>query len=325
MNTDKFEEKLRQDYDIQGRSPEVKICCPACSESRYRFGINTVKIVGHCFNCGFSAGGWRLLEFLGYEDEAEEFSKVSLTEEDLELQIKKALFSEERVLELPPELEVSGIRMTDYIKWKNPAYKDIYDLTYRYLQSRNFVPEEIAKTYDLILPRPDSWLRERIVIPVYEDKKLVYFQARSLTNALPKYLNPRKECSENGKSNFVFNLDKIASKNFRNIVICEGIFSAMSVGLNGVAIFGKDMSDVQAAKIMSLKIDHATIMLDPGAELESVRAAMKLYPRISVSVARLRGGDPNEVPETEVKRALEESVYIDDYTDLDSQIMDSLN
>ena len=51
MDAKSLEDQIRNDYEVLGRYPELRICCPQCDETRFRFGINVQKKVGHCLNC----------------------------------------------------------------------------------------------------------------------------------------------------------------------------------------------------------------------------------------------------------------------------------
>lgn len=282
---------LRRFPDAKGKYPEYKVCCPECHENRYRLGINLNKNVAHCFNCGIRLGVKALSKLLNYNSKAEfepttisslESSVESLTEQKYnDIQLQNILI---------PGIPITEVSETKYWTALKSEVKDILD----YLESRKFCLS-IINDYKLMVAIPNSRLSGRLILPVVENGRLVYFQARALYGQTPKYLNPSKLQAPIGKSNFVFNLEQAAQ--FKNIIICEGIFSAIATGKNAVAIFGKELSLVQSYKIMASGATSATILFDAGVDesFKAVKAAKMLSTRLKIRVAKLPYGDPNEV------------------------------
>lgn len=284
----------------RGQHPEYKVNCnqPGCGDKRSRLGINVVKEIAHCFNCGFSVGGEALRKFLGYEGETyspNDFETLdgllSGTEEETEEQTPSA-----SALEAMPMIEIPESEYYDLFA-KDFARACVY------LEDRGFDPLSLARQYGLMLPLPDDdRLAGRLIIPTFENGSTVYYQGRSLYGRNPKYINPSTvECPE-GKSHFVFNLD--AYDALKPMIVCEGVFSAMAAGPDAVAVFGKEISDVQARKILSKGPDQIIILFDPGTEHEAAHAVGKLGGKVEVFVARLENGDPNEVSREELQQVL---------------------
>lgn len=65
----------------------------------------------------------------------------------------------------------------------------------------------------------------RVILPIFYEKKFVYFIARDITNkSSKKYLNPKaEEVKKNGTGSIVFNLDFV--KEGDTVIICEGPFN----------------------------------------------------------------------------------------------------
>ena len=78
--------------------------------------------------------------------------------------------------------------------------------------------------------------KNRIIIPVIKNDHIIYFQARTLTDQLPKYKNPstEKECIILNEENF--DADKY-------IIVAEGILDAYSVGDQGTTMFGASLNE----------------------------------------------------------------------------------
>lgn len=286
--------------DWQGEFPELRVCCPVpeCGDSRHRLGINVVKRVGHCFNCGLVLNHDKLLEIVGADNIYEPTDCESLEEEIAGLEQPEKLNPEfEEEIEAPG-VEIASLRESGYWETLHPEFIRAME----YLESRNLNPLEVSEAYRFQLPLPGSYLKNRLILPVYQGQKLVYWQARSLTDGKPKYINPPRSNRPAGKSQFVFNLDIAA--NYEEVLICEGIFSAISCGPAAVAIFGKDLSDAQAYNIIKKRIRKVMIVLDPGENDSALKIARKLQGRAEIRIAHLRTGDPNELDRQELQDRL---------------------
>jgi hypothetical protein len=86
----------------------------------------------------------------------------------------------------------------------------------------------------------------RIVVPFQHQTKTVGYTARSFVDWLkPKYL-------ADTQPGYVFNLDR-QQKNWRFVIVCEGVFDAMSI--DGCAVMHNEISETQADQIDNLSRD----------------------------------------------------------------------
>lgn len=88
------------------------------------------------------------------------------------------------------------------------------------------------------VPGIDKW-RGRLIIPVYKNKKLVFYQGRSLYPAQKKYESPAT-----AKDRVLFGFDKLFEHTDAPLYVVEGIFDAMAI--DGVALMGNELTDAQA-------------------------------------------------------------------------------
>lgn len=292
MRPEQLADAIRANFpNVKGEFPELKICCPLCGDTRFRLGINVVRKTGHCFNCAARLNATALCDALGLSSsvwyEPTDFDSLGAVLEGFNKNDRQ----EEIILR---EDSVGPLDAITFAEASGSKWIYLWRLATEYLINRGYDAEKIARKYNLLLPSPASREKHRLILPVYEDGELVYYQARALTDGqYPKYLNPPKTPNSKGKSHYVFNLDE--AKKYREVIICEGIFSAISTGPNAVAIFGKELSDVQANKILRAGFKSAIIMLDAGEEEAAEKAASKLYSRIQTFIAHLPYGDPDEV------------------------------
>jgi hypothetical protein len=91
-------------------------------------------------------------------------------------------------------------------------------------------------------PDSERWVG-RLIIPVYKDKRLVFYQGRDLSGVrIRKYLSPNVE-----KTNVLAGYENIFQRTDEPLYITEGWFD--SYHLNGVAVFGNIITPEQIAWI----------------------------------------------------------------------------
>lgn len=140
-----------------------------------------------------------------------------------------------------------------------------------------------------------------IILPFKKENKLYYYNGRDFIGNVLRYKNPGKEELGVGKADLMFNEDCM---NFKpEVFIMEGVFDAMSLEDNAVAIQGKFLSTVQKTKILQSRCNSFVVCLDDKFYKDSLRLAAQLIEHKTVYALRLEGGDPNELG-AEVIKAL---------------------
>jgi hypothetical protein len=84
--------------------------------------------------------------------------------------------------------------------------------------------------------------RDRIIIPFYQDGKVVGYTGRKVKPGNPKYLT-------DSQSGYVFNLDR-QGWNRQYVIVVEGQFDAIAI--DGVAIMTNEPNDAQIARLTAL-------------------------------------------------------------------------
>jgi len=271
--------------NAKGRGNERIVLCPFCGETKGHLYINVAKGAIHCFRCGYSAYAPIFIEdlkFLGYSVD------FPVTE-----------------LSLPKEEKAPGeLRLPlDYRRLDEKNCKSWFaDRVRSYLYGRGITDELITRHcigYSL-----QGKYAARCIIPFYERGKLVYFVARSIVNAKVKILNPPAKFAK--KSEVLFNID--FARQHKRVVICEGVFDAMSVGENAVCLLGKTISYVQLMKLLSIPAEEFVVMLDADAYKDAIEVAKRIneFDR-KVRIAVLESGDPNENSKKDIQKAITEA------------------
>lgn len=134
-----------------------------------------------------------------------------------------------------------------------------------YLKNRHITEDDILK-YNIGYCEEGTY-SDRIIIPIYNDLgKIVYFVARAISEEVrPKYKYP-----ETSK-------DFIPNEMYLNmtepLVICEGIFDAISIKRNAVPLLGKVIQPELMKKLIASDCKKVYLALDPDAVKEFVKYA----------------------------------------------------
>jgi len=191
-------------------------------------------------------------------------------------------------------------------------------LAFSYLKDRGLSSEEI-KAYDIRYSNEGRFYG-RVLLPIYEDGKLVHFTGRSFIKSVkPKYLFPYKGETLLTTSGAIFGYDEAVNSPLSRMVIVEGIFDAMAINrmnwkgrIRGLAILSSHISAGQLHKLLLLpKKDLYIICLDPDVHEKTIALAKTLseeYERKNVKVVLLPEGDPASIPENKFIKFLDGAV-----------------
>ena len=141
---------------------------------------------------------------------------------------------------------------------------------------------------------PAAGYKDRVIIPFYQDGKIVGYTGRKITTGKPKYLT-------DSQSGYVFNLDRQVRER-EYVIALEGQFDAIAI--DGVAIMTNEPNDAQVLRINALArevicvpdrdkagakmLTHAiknnwSVSLPPwGDDVKDVADAVKKYGRLYV-------------------------------------------
>lgn len=223
--------------------------CPICNDYKERAGFlfEGDNVVWHDFNCGaafnydhstghLSKSASRVLKAYGLNDDqlaqvtAHKFFVKPEESKDITLDtLKKKVNLSTPEIDFPPSTFFLG----------DDRAKTIQQPLIDYLNSRSIDYNRLKCGFSL----NEKWLN-RIIIPVYRNGKLIYWQARSiLPNDKIRYKSPstNKEAVIWGYDNLFKNFDY-------PLFITEGIFDAYE--FDGVALLGSSLNE---AKIEVLK------------------------------------------------------------------------
>jgi len=246
-------------YSERKERGELLINSPIVSDSKKKAGINYKKNCGwNCFKSGEGGNFWKFIKIIkGFENERVAklyFIKNYYSNQDL-IDFFSNNTSEESLTEKNEIFLPSDAR-----KMCNKDFR-----YYSYLLSRHFTDEIIESSSIFI-----SELEKRIIFPIYEGERLVFFARRSVEENNPlRWLNSKSE-----NVNPVWNIDNVGSE----IFLFEGIFDAIRLWPKGVAIFGNTLREGQMEKILAKDPYKIVVVLD-GDEVgrnAQIKTAKKL-------------------------------------------------
>lgn len=283
------------DARVASNGKERIINCLWHNDTGRHLYINVEKGVYVCFSCGAKGGFLRLVRMVtkGVDVQRELAKYTAVTSEEVEKKATERFSMPKEFFKLPQ------YRSQDKSEFSKKARA--------YLNSRKISDSQIS--FYKIGHCIGGQFGQRVIVPVLDEfEDMVSFIARDYTGLQkPKVLTPSKlSQSSHGIKDHVYNLH--VAKETRDIIITEGVFSAISSGPRAIAIFGKVASEKQLNAIVATKPLKVTILLDPDAKREAQTLAAQLSNRVpKVLVANLTNGDPNDVHPFEVQEALDNS------------------
>lgn len=217
--------------------------CASCHDYKPRGGFKFEgdTIYYACFNCGLKpiyiensgeiSGKFRqVLRDFGIESsEIDEIVNVSFfkkpDEEPDVITLESIL--KPKVVHIDAKLPKGSIRLGS-----TQENKTIQENIQNYLKDRCIDPNGYPFYYSL-----EPKLINRVIIPFYRNRKLIYWQARSIVDENPRYRN-----CEVPKTSILFNADQLTSWDSSiPLFVVEGVFDALP--LNGVATLGSALND----------------------------------------------------------------------------------
>lgn len=208
------------------------------------------------------------------------------------------------IVELPKEYQPLYLASTESVV-ANMVRKYLYD---RGLTDNDFIKYSIGYA-------TTGEFGGRVIIPSYsESNQLNFFVARTYDGNYFKYKNP-----ETSKDIIFF--ENLINWN-QPIILCEGVFDAMSIRRNAVPILGKSISTSLYKKIITSKVKDIYVALDTDARDRALEIGEKfLNQGKRVFLVDLPDKDPSEMG----FRAFTEHIQTAEELDLPGIMMHKLN
>ena len=276
--------------------------CPFCNHYKPKLQVNLASQFWHCWVC--DSKGRRLYQL---------FKKLNATPlqlRELSDLVGEFLYTDEKsdkeeVISLPKEYKPL---------WNDESTNIIKKHALSYLNKRNIFFGDIIKYQ---IGYCDSGIySNRIIIPSYDNEmKLNYFIARDFYSSYQKYKNPPVS-----KNVIVF--DSLINWD-EPIVLCEGVFDAISIKRNAIPLLGKNIPKLLFERITNKSINKVYLALDSDAmsEILKITDIFSKY-NIDVYIIKLKEDtDPSDVGFEEMLKYVKNS----ESSSFTEQIMMKLN
>lgn len=268
---DRIEQLIRTYVHLPGQPSGTgwyPILCKVCNDHgrkgpRGGFKFEDDGVAYHCFNCGLKASYYSHYEnvpnnikdvFLSFGIPEEEINKLGLAAlGERDQHGRKTGSRKETGLMINPK----ELTLPDHFYPLNEAKSDDNwaEIANYYLEDRKidshdytfFLSTGTPKLYDgpqsqkvAFVRAAQKWIK-RVIVPIYKDNKLVYYQGRDLTGkAVKKYESPSAP-----KDRVIYGFDRLFSEESRPLYVVEGFFDAFHI--KGVALLGNELTDPQIA------------------------------------------------------------------------------
>lgn len=263
----------------------MKTKCPYCGRED-KYGINISHNRTHCFRCGKSPMPLSLLMYLEgfttynevrtfFQHNFKDIETLAFDEEDYKIAKQKAI-------NLPEGFTRFGTGDDSYIG----------KAMVKYIQRRGYTVDSVKRCgWGYCTSGP---LLGHLILPFFQEGKLIYYHARLVIGTGPKYNNPNTSLTGVGKGFILYNADALVL--YDKVFVCEGVFNATTLSEQAIAAGGKILSKYQINQILKSPVEKVVIVLDPDAITWAIDLALQLIPFKKVKVVMLPiGKDVNDL------------------------------
>lgn len=286
-------------WRVSERKGEIYICCPFCTDRRFRFGLNTQLGHGHCFNCDRKFRGTAIIAL-------QQHLRLGRWLQPTPVNMLKRPESE--VVRLPEGFEKLGGGGNDH--WTRRAY--------RYLRRRGVSRSQMVR-FKIGFTETGRY-SYRVVFPIYYRGRLEGFVTRAiLPDVDPKYKN-----SVGDKA--IWGLPRKRSERSETAVLLEGVLDAAacdrvsrtsgSRNFDALGILGHTLTGRQ----LDMLRGYRKFILWPDPDKAGVKgftdmrhALRDLEARVFIVVPNFRDRrDPDEMPPKVRRRKIRQAVPLTD-------------
>lgn len=240
--------ELKQiEYKSSGKNVarnQYNICCQNCGEQNFHLGISSQKELFGCWKCSFSGNIKSLIkkiEKCGWL-QAEKIYK--------QFQLDADIIYEEKEIK-PINKLILPVNFTDVFP---QIYKD-------YLSKRRFNFLQVKKKYDILCSGNYGDFKYRIIIPIFENGKIVNYIGRSIIEGADlryKFCPDSKAVVK--RKDLIYNLDNVYGN---TAIIVEGAFGVWRMGDNTISFLSSNFTQSQILKLKNKNLKKIYIMFDP--------------------------------------------------------------
>lgn len=287
-----------------GTGPEYQYHCFACVDrvgdesAKRKLWVNVTKGKAICYRCGYKAPSVRKL-FLDMNSghlRVEEIALLKGEVRTVELTQVRHTVLGMLYADAPAFADLWPVRLPVEFKMLSEHRGGLCRAGWSYLQGRGVHPDVVAECQLGFCAAGDYG--QRIIFPVFQHGKVVYFTNRSVIHKHPiKSKNPPNVAGHFTKDHCLLGYDQCVGA--PRVALVEGPFSWLGCignGMPALCLMGKTMSPVQEMLVGALVahgLRELVVSLDADAEAWKIYTSM-LGRVPSVTVLPLEYGDPDD-------------------------------
>lgn len=303
----------------QVKQDEWVVKCPTCGKEK--LSVNPDKGAWHCWVCEQYKTAWdgSRVAVAGAGGLAGLIQLLDGCSKDAAVQIllQGSGYQHVPVDSVEFEYEVKHTSTDNPTIYPPDGWQLIYSIL-PYMLKRGIT---LGDVHDFAITWCDRGLyRGRLIFPVFEHQRLVYYQARAMWESdspdFRKTLNPIKTDGIAGATDVIMNLD--LAKKYRRVAMVEGPIDCVKTGVESVATFGKKISAKQVALLIRAGVHGIDLIWDGptpkeplGAWPEMIRTGMLLSGLFDVRLVFLPADDPGAYNRAVIKQWRREARSID--------------
>jgi hypothetical protein len=281
------------------RKEWVNVCCPYCGDNDYHLGL-TDDGKATCFRCGTHNINSVIHELLHCG--ASESKSI----------VRRYICRSKSERKDDPAKVCSSA-----FEFKVPSSGNILraKFPFMYLRRRfkwmsidEFVSmvKRCGITYtdtEFVMPKPDGNLTgmfaERIVFPLIHNGIPVSYQCRDYTDSCKvKYMTAYPEYERIMHKDVLYGEDYVP---YSKVIVCEGVFDALSIGAGAVHTFGVKWSRSQAESLCAYDKVYIAYDNDKAGKLGAESLASAIKHRVKVTIVRVSAKDINSCSQSEIE------------------------
>ncbi len=235
------------DFDPTVNRGWVNVQCPmpGCTDSGRHGGFNISGSYYHCWKCGGHDLKYTFKRLLHISDEkADELIQANEGRLNMLDRLNKKVATAPKVV------------------WPG---KPLIPIERKYLKGRGYDPDYLVEQYGIAGGGIAGPWRFRILVPLFQDKKLVSFLGRDITEqSNQRYKNLNIEKSVIDPKHCLYNLDHCRKD---HAAVLEGPTDVWTMGDGFVATLGTSVTPEQI-RLLGQRFRKVTFLFDPEAEAQ---------------------------------------------------------